>query len=376
MSLVSSPPRSSHRRTNGSGQTTGSTQRGRFSSHGWARSGIVLVAAACLIAGCSSSTKAGKSQDGSGSGTTSPFDAAVHQDYGGGSATTQPGTVTTIAPLSAGSIKVRFFDNIVVNGKPAPAIDIYDSFVPDQTAGELPKGVKPIVTHLTYGSFSKYVVPQMGSPNGPEEGESWFTVLPSGTKPSATNPLVGAGGLTVGTSPPQGTVVLTASDPDPNMQGQTFGPLGPMNSSLSYGNIPEKKGGQQGAPPSSAPGGKAAFVVNTAWLPKGFENSATFFFIDDSCDPSKNGDGLADLPDTFVSGAASATLGPLAFFPTDPGTHQIALTSWASTVVPTCEQIKPTGGETTVNVQSGDTVLALPYGIDKDHVMIATGVIE
>ncbi|MCB0977807.1 MAG: hypothetical protein KDB02_10155 [Acidimicrobiales bacterium] len=242
----------------------------------------------------------------------------------------------------------------------------------------MPEGVEPIVSNLAFGSFSVYVVPQVVRLQGSDTGESHFVVLPAGTKPSADNPLVLAGGLSEGVSPPQETEILSAPDPDSEgIPGVEPGPLGPAGVSLTYGQIVEKKGGQQGAPPSSAPAGKAAFVVDTALLPVGPDNNGIFFFVDESCSPPVNGDGLKNLPDTFVSNDAAAGYGPYAFFPVDAGSHKIAFTGLIGTTVPTCDQIKPTADqETSVSVETGDTVLVLPYGVDKDHVKIATAVID
>jgi hypothetical protein len=199
----------------------------------------------------------------------------------------------------------------------------------------------------------------------------------AGTTPSAKNPIVSAGVLNVDTSAPQGTMFLRYTAPDPNADADVAGPLTSGGNGLTYGEIAEKAGGQQGQPPASAPSGGAVFLIDTELLPQGFHNAETYLFVDDSCSPSANGGNSEELPSTVVSGAATTDLLPFAYFPVASGSHQIVLTSPSTGLAPTCEEIKPASAdETTVRVETDDSVLVLPYGIDKAHLKIATGVIH
>ncbi len=338
----------------------------------------LLAAALVVLAACSSGGSSGLATGGGGSTGSDAGSSGGGSGAGstlGATQSTEPGVATTLPQLAKGKLKVRFFNNITVGGKAGPAVDLYDDLEPSQAATSLPKGEKPIVANLAYGSFSDYLVPQMMTAQG-SQGQTDFAALPAGTKPSAKNPIVGAGGLSIDNSPSQGTIILSGTAADSNDANATSGPLTPVGSSLNTGETAEKKGGHQGEPPSTAPSGKAVFLVDTDILPAAFNNSGTYFFIDGSCAPSSNGDDRGNLPSTFVSGAASSKLGPFPYFPGEPGSHQVALTSSDTGLVPTCDQIKPkSGDETTVSVKSDDSFLVLPYGIDKAHLKIATGVI-
>jgi hypothetical protein len=288
----------------------------------------------------------------------------------GGSST--GGTVTsTTEPTKLSKFKIRFFNDLVDGTNPGPTIDIYDDLgaTGGTTVTKLPKGAVPIVKNLKFGQFSDYVIPhELAGIAG--QGEVDFAAVESGKPLGPTNQPTNAGGLSKGTSAPQGTEVISA----PDEAGLTNGLDG--RDGLTSGVLVEKTGGTNGdSPPSTAPSGQAVFALDTSTIPKADNGGGTYFFIDDSCTPPINGDGNKAAPDIFSSGAMADQDGPFPFFPTTPGSHGLAITFWSQNTDATCADVTPTAPQSTVTVNADTVYLTIPYGVDAQHIQIAVGAI-
>jgi hypothetical protein len=341
------------------------------------RPGLAAIAAAvalaALLAACGSS---GGSAAANAAAAAKKAQAAIKNlesgsgsssvpDLGGalGGGTNNPGEVGTYA-VKPSKQKMRFFNDLVDGTNPGPTLDIYDNLNSNSTgATKLPKGVKPIIKGLRYGQFSDYVIP--GEVHIGADSEMALSALISGEPVGPKNQPTSFGT----NDAPQQTVVLSAPD-----TGLANG-LGGSNS-LTYGSLDEKTGGTNGdSPPSTAPSGQAVFALDTATIPKADNGGGTYFFIDDSCTPPINGDGNKDAPDIFSSGAMADQDGPFPFFPTTPGSHGLAITFWAPNTDATCDDVKPTAPQSTVNVDAGTVYMTIPYGVDAQHIQIAVGAI-
>jgi hypothetical protein len=144
---------------------------------------------------------------------------------------------------------------------------------------------------------------------------------------------------------------------------------------IEYTNVNEKPGGTSGdAPPAVAPSGQSVFALVTSMIPKAESGGGTYFFVDDSCTPPINGVTTGSTPDIFTGGGSDA-YGPFPFFPTTPGSHQLAVTFWPQSTEPTCDQIKPTAAQATLTTDADTVYLTIPYGVDDHHIQIATAAI-
>ncbi|HEY4378224.1 MAG TPA: hypothetical protein VGM93_13750, partial [Acidimicrobiales bacterium] len=71
----------------------------------------------------------------------------------------------------------------------------------------------------------------------------------------------------------------------------------------------------------------------------------------------------------------SRAYGPYPFFATTPGSHQLAVTFWPQNTEATCDQVKPTAAQATVDADADTVYMTIPYGVDAQHIQIATGAI-
>lgn len=315
-----------------------------------------LAGAALLLAvsGCSGG--------GSTGGTTG------HDPLAGGSlhSPATPGSSNSVptnpaATMMTSQMKVRFADFFSTNGKPGPALDIYDTQV-----GTL---AKPMVANLTYGEVSSYVAPDV--PTGTSVGGpiATFYALPTGEDPVADKAdAQGVGGFQDTGSHPQLTLIFTpAEDSEPNM-GPLYG--------LSYETRVEK-GDFNGskapvAPPAAA--GKADILVDDSPVTNLNTGSFSLYLMnDDSCAPPLNGDTLEPGVPLVFSSATDAALSSYAIFETDPGAHQISIVSWTSTTPPTCADLTAKQGATNVTLAAGQQVEVYVYGTSATdlHLVVA-----
>lgn len=257
-------------------------------------------------------------------------------------------------------MNLRFANFFSANGQPGPAVDIYDT--PEGQAAT------PLLTNVAYGAVSAYAHPSLRASQPVVE----FYVLPSGEDPvSDKADAQGAGGVQDDGSHPQVTFVFTA-DSGNNLTG---GPL----AGLSFGTQVEKGdfNGYSAPVAPAPPSGQGEILVGISPVSSLNQGSLGLYLMNDSsCDPPINGDtNEPGVPYVFNSDTA-AIKSAFAIFPTSPGTHQVSIVAWTSSVPPTCTQLTAKQGATSIDITAGQQVIAYVYGTSTTDLHLATAPVQ
>ena len=318
-----------------------------------ALTGLMAVALALAMAGCSGSGAALTTAPADGGGATA------------GLGTSGDGSLGTSAPDgsaasgAAGQTSVRignFYDD--QNLKAGPALDLYDT--PTGQAGA------PIITAVAYGSFSVYVHPHESG------GLVVLYVLPTGEDPVANAAdAKGIGAYQDDGSQLQETFIL-ASEGSVGSGCITTGPICELDTSsvVEKGNDANAGKGPVASPPAA---GQADLLVSSHAVDDENLHGSYYFFVDTSCDPPLNGDASQEpgLPYVFATSGPSQSI-----FQTAPGTHQISVVQYGAGALPTCAGLAPKQGQMSVQVSAGQQVLVYIYGTSLTDLHLAVGPIQ
>ena len=310
---------------------------------------LAVTALALVISGCGG----GKSSSGAAAVSVPTGKSST----GGASTPSNP----SAAPASTGGtsqMSMRVVNLYDPQKKAGPALDIYDAQLIGQKA-------TPIATNLAYGGVSAYFKPHLE----PNTTIAQLYALPAGEDPVAKK----ADAQQVGTaqddgSHPQLTWVLTAD----NSGAQGDIPLAGLSDTSWV-----EKGTNNGskapvAPP--APAGKGELLADTAAAPN--PSTGLYLMIDDACDPPLNGDPAEKgLPQIFAADGR-APVSSFAVFATSPGTHQVSVVPWTSSIQPTCAQLTAKQGTTSVDVGGGQQIETFVYGTSDTDLHLAVAPIQ
>jgi hypothetical protein len=244
-------------------------------------------------------------------------------------------------------MSVRFGNFFTQNGKPGPALDIYDT-QPGLAA-------TPLLTSVAYGSVSAYVHPHMPANSLPGQVIATFYALPAGTNPVAGKAdEQGLAGVQDDGSHPQVTLLLVSSG-DSTLGSAPLAGLG-VSTQVEKGDDDGSKGPAAAAPPS----GQGQILVGTGPVTSLQTGSLGLYLTNgSSCTPPINGDtALPGVPLIFNSAASHSAF---AIFPTAPGTHRVSVVAWTSDVAPTCAQLTHKQGATSITVTAGQQVEVYTY---------------
>ena len=278
------------------------------------------------------------------------------------------GAVASAAPAAAGKVSqitVRFANFFIGGkGKPGPGLDVYD--VPTGQAA------KPLLTDVAYGTVSAYVHPHLVPNSLPGQAIANLYVLPTGEDPVADKAdAQSIGAVADDGSHPQLTVLLLP---------QGGGILGsePL-SGLSFTSRVEKGdfNGSKAPVAPPPPSGRGEILVDDSPA-TGYDmgNLGMYLMNDSSCAPPANGDpSIPGLPYIFNS-ASSKIVSGFAVFPTAPGTHQVSVVPWSSSVTPTCAQLTHKQGTISIDVAAGQQVEAYVYGTSPTDLHLAAAAIQ
>ncbi len=306
---------------------------------------LAVAALALVISGC-----------GGGKGSSGPAAVSVPAGKSSGGASTP-----SAAPASTGGTSqmlMRVVNLYDPQKKAGPALDIYDAQLIGQKA-------TPIVTNVAYGGVSAYFKPRLV----PNSTIASLYALPAGDDPVAKK----ADAQQVATaqddgSHPQLTWVLTAD----NSGAQADSPLAGLSDTSWV-----EKGTNNGskapvAPP--APAGKGELLADTSANPA--PSTGLFLMIDDACDPPLNGDPAdKGIPHIFAADG-QAPVSSFALFATSPGTHQVSVVAWTSSIQPTCAQLTARQGTTSVDVSGGQQIETFVYGTSDTDLHLAVAPIQ
>jgi hypothetical protein len=274
------------------------------------------------------------------------------------------GGATTAAVGKVSPMSIRFANFYLKNGKPGPALDIYDT----------PQGeaATPLLSGVAYGTVSAYAHPHLQSTSVTGQGVTEFYALPAGENP-VTDKADGAGidGIEDDGSHPQITMLLL---PD---SGSSLGD-GPI-SGLSSSERVEKgdDNGSKGPVAPPPPAGKGEILVDTSPI-SGLQTGSLGMYLssDGSCTPPINGDpSMPGVP--YIFNASSAAIqSAYAIFPVAPGTHQVSVVAWTTDVTPTCAQLTRKQGTMSISVTAGQQVELYVYGTSVTDLHLAAAPIQ
>ena len=314
---------------------------------------VGFIAVIVLVAGCGGS--AATTDTGVGAGQSTP----PGQQAAGGSVapdgSTPPGGAGGSTAGGTSNLSLRVANFISQVGTAGPAIDIYDDALkPDLPTGPAPQ---PLVSNVAFGQVSVYFHPHVPADNG----YIHLYALKTGQDP--VKDVAEAGSFWVGTNDTaQATIILTYDGQGPLSSAPPLSAIG----SISFSSWLEKGGGASFpgdtvplAPPP--PAGDGMFLAADRDIPGNLAGS-NYLMIDDSCAPALNGDpNDGNVPHIWASATASVQ-SAFALFPAAAGSHHVAVVYDGSGTSPTCADLTPKQGDTTVELTAGEEALTFVYG--------------
>ncbi len=255
----------------------------------------------------------------------------------------------------ASNLNLRIANLIAQTGVAGPGLDIYDdSLKPSQAGGSAPQ---PLVSNVAFGQVSAYFHPHVPADNG----YIHLYALKAGQDP--VKDVAEAGSFWVGANDTaQATIVLTYDGQGPLSSAPPLSEAGVISFSVYL----EKGGGVSFsgdtaplAPPP--PAGDGMFLAADNWIPGNLTGS-NYLMIDASCAPDLNGDpNDGNVPHIWASGSASVK-SSFALFPAAAGSHHVSVVHYGTGSSPTCADLAPKQGDTTVDLTAGEEALTFVYG--------------